>query len=819
MSAPADAPERTGSSAPAPGENTGFPGALVLAAAIAALAGAAAWPIYRAPHVWLLVSVAAAAALAVVWAGHRWRWGGLTVTALLLGCALLVVPLGVPDALGSDLEGLVRGLGDGLAAVALGWKQVLTLTLPLGTYQAVLVPLLVTVYAATALATWLALRGPRTAVWAALPALAAVAFGTLLGPAELSAPLILGPITLVAPRELAVWGAAGVFVACWIGWTSGAARRAALRLGRGSRARSLGLRRSAVGAAVVLVAVAAGAVLAPAVAAPPRTIPRDRIDPVVVVREQTSPLAGYRVWKRDAAFGAPLFRVTSDGALPQRLRLAVLDRSDGVDFAVDAGPGSFTRFPSGSAVADPTRVDVRIEPGYSDIWVPLSSELAAPPAFGGVRAAELADAFYLDRETGAAIAVPTAAGLQAGDSYVAELSAAPDAPLDDTPAADTPRVDLAALPQLDRWLRLQRLPATGPGLLEAIDRLRERGYLSHALSDDADRDWLDALAEEHGTRFIASAGGHSTARIEELFAQLNDQQEASGGTNDSAALVAGVGDDEQFAAAGATIAQALGFDARVVLGVRLAGDEVPGVPACTEVCTGENVAAWIEARGADGVWAPIDVTPQVVAPPSSLDAGERLPEHATVPEERDAPERDPEFGSGMGDSAPPQTASERPTEGGVAILRWVGLSLAALLLVAVAVLFVPAVKALRTLRRRRAATAETRTLAAWEEFIDAHADAGTPALRDVRRAAGSGAITTSRRDLGAGVPGGAAVAAAVDRAVFAPEMQSDADAQEVWAAVDAETARLRSEQTRWQRVRARYRLASFGVGRVRGGTK
>lgn len=792
--------------------------AILLAAALAALAGVAAWPIYRTPQVWLVVGGAAAVALAIVWAGKRWRWGGWTATALILGFAVLVVPLGVPDALGNDLGGLVQSLGDGFAAVALGWKQTLTLTLPLGTYQAVLVPLLVTVYAATAAAVWLALRGPRTAVWAALPALAAVAFGTLLGPAELSTPFRLGPLTIAAPREFAVWGAAAIFVACWIGWTSGASRRAALRLGRGSRARSIGLRRGAVGAAVVLVAVAAGATLAPAVTSAPRAIPRDRIDPVVVVREQASPLAGYRVWKRDAAFNAPLFTVTSAGALPERLRLAVLDRSDGVDFAVDAGPGSFTRFPSGGAVADPTRVEVRVESGYADIWVPLSAELAAPPAFGGPRAAELSDAFYLDRDTGAGIAVPTAAGLRAGDSYLADMTAAPDAELGAAPATDTPQLDLATLPQLDRWLRLQRLPATGPGLRDAIDRLRERGYLSHALSDDTDRAWLDTLAEEHGTRFIPSAGGHSTARIEELFAQLNDQQEASGGSGDAAALVAGVGDDEQFAAAAAALAHAMGFDARVVLGVRLGEDGVPGVPACTDVCTGENMGAWIEARGADGVWAPIDVTPQVVAPPRSLDTGERLPEHATVPEERDAPERDPEFGSGMGDSAPPQSTSEHPTEAGAPVLRWVGLGLAAILLAAIAALFLPAVKLVRTRRRRRAATAETRALGAWEEFIDAHVDAGTPELRGARARRGSG-FAASRRDLGARVPGGAAIAAAVDRSVFAPEGPSDADADAVWAAVDAETERLGAAQSRWQRVRARYTLASFGVGRTPGGTR
>ncbi|QYM77038.1 hypothetical protein K1X41_06630 [Leucobacter luti] len=140
--------------------------------------------------------------------------------------------------------------------------------------------------------------------------------------------------------------------------------------------------------------------------------------------------------------------------------------------------------------------------------------------------------------------------------------------------------------------------------------MRERGYLSHALSDQNERLWLDELAAEYGTRFVASSGGHSTARTEELFTQLNEQQEAAGADADDAALVSGIGDDEQFAAAAVQVARAMGFDARVVLGVRMGEAGVPGVPACEQSCTGANVAAWIEARGADGVWAPIDVTPR-----------------------------------------------------------------------------------------------------------------------------------------------------------------------------------------------------------------
>src|SRR5690606_32628109 len=126
-----------------------------------------------------------------------------------------------------------------------------------------------------------------------------------------------------------------------------------------------------------------------------------------------------------------------------------------------------------------------------------------------------------------------------------------------------------------------------------LDRLRSRGYLSHSLSDvEGERLWLERLSREYGTQFEPSAGGHSNARIEQLFAQLNTQARLAGEGASTEMLVAGIGDDEQFATAAAMIARALGFDSRVVLGVRLGdGRETPeGVPSCDAQCTGENLA-------------------------------------------------------------------------------------------------------------------------------------------------------------------------------------------------------------------------------------
>lgn len=802
---------RRPASAPKP---SALVGALLLAVAAIILGGLAADPIYQSERLWLVLGVAGAVTFAIVVAGARWRWGSLTIAAILLAFVLLVVPLAVPDSLGAGLGGLVRGLGDGLAAVALGWKQLLTLTLPVGSYQTVLVPALVTIMASVGASTALALRGGRLAPLAALPLLLPVLFGTIFGSSSVSSPVRIGAVTVVAPRELALWLCAFALGAAWVAWAAGAKRRAALRLGRDPSAPAGSARRGVVvraglASATVAVALVGGLAVAPAIGGDARTVPRDRIDPELVVREQTSPLASYRSWKRDAAFDAPTIAVESDGKLPHRLRFAVLDTYDGVDFSVGAGAsGRFTRFPSGERLAESSRVRVSVEAGYRGIWVPLASPIGGPPAFAGQRSGELAESFYLNRETGGAVAVPTAAGLREGDGYAAHMNLATDAKLSDDPASDEPLVDLETMPELARWLEMQQLPANGEGVQTAIERLRERGYLSHSLTDgEGERDWITALSDEYGTRFVTSPGGHSIARLEILFAQLSDQQRAAGEQATESMLVAGIGDDEQFAAAAALVARAMGFDSRVVLGMRLGGDTdgVPGIPACAAECTGQNMSAWVEVSGADGVWAPLDVTPQVATPPTTLEEGEQLPEYPTTPETRDASESDPPVGMSESDSAESDDNPENSLSALWPVLRVIGLSLGALALLALLLLFIPFVKRLRTKRRREAVVPEVWALGAWDELLDSYADAGVPVPRG-----------GSRRDIAEqlAIPGGEWIAWNVDRAVFSRESIRTEDAEQLWQVVDARIGERRAEMSAWARFRAAHSLASFGLPTV-----
>ena len=785
-----------------------FAGAVWASALALVLGVAAAWPIYRSPWLGVVAGAALVLGTLIVWARERWRLSFPIVAAVILGTLVIsIVPVAVPQALSN---GLMRGLGDGLAAVALGWKQLLTLSLPVGTYQTVLVPAYVVMLATVLLALTLAARPGRWASLAALPLLAPVAFGTVFGASAVSAPLHLGPLVITAPRELALWLAAGVLGAIWVAWTSGAERRTALRLGRSesdapiSRGR---VTRGLTAAATIVIALALGALVAPALDANARAVARDAVDPEIVVRDRPSPLAAYRASKTDDAIDAELFSVSSDGELPQHFRLAVLDAYAGVDFHVSAdAAGRFTRFPSGDALVDPSRVTVEIADGYQDIWAP-ASQLGAPPSFDGPRAAELADGFYVNRGTGSAIAVPsssaeTAPGLSDGDRYTAPMETREPADAPGSPAADAPLIDLDTVPELARWIERQGVSADGAGLATLIERLRARGYLSHSLSDAGGQPvWLQRLAEEYGTRFEPSSGGHSLARLEALFAELNVQQEAAGERATDAMLVAAIGDDEQFAAAAALIARALGYDSRAVVGVRLV-EGVPGVPACVDVCTGEHLAAWIEVRDATGEWFPIDVSPQAEQHPQRLEQGEQLPEFPTTPEERDAREVDPPIGLG-------EQADSTETEDEVDAAAWLwptlrvaGLAVAGIGLVILPFLFLPVAKRRRAASRQAEPVPELRALGAWEEYVDRARDAGI----DVPAGASRGRVAAA-----IGGPGAAPIAAIVDRAVFSPRGIDDAEADGVWSAVEQDSRARAAAQTRWQRLRAAYALRSYGL--------
>src|SRR5699024_847483 len=128
--------------------------------------------------------------------------------------------------------------------------------------------------------------------------------------------------------------------------------------------------------------------------------------------------------------------------------------------------------------------------------------------------------------------------------------------------------EAAIAERLEDWIEIQEVTSDGSGLLELSERLRERGYLSHALevSDTSPPAWVRDLG---AYSFESSRAGHSTDRINDLFTGLIERQEEVPETADETLLVGAVGDDEQFAVAINLIADYLGFESRIVLGTYL----------------------------------------------------------------------------------------------------------------------------------------------------------------------------------------------------------------------------------------------------------
>ncbi len=785
-------------------------------AAVATLAAVTAWPIHATPRVALVVGVGALIGTGSVLVGWflrlRWWW---TAGIAVLGYLLAVVPVAIPSALG-DPGRVLRGVVDGVLGIVLGWKQLLTVSLPAADYQAVLVPLFVVVTVGTLTATALVVHGGRWAPLAVVPMLAMPLFGVAFGSPEAGADAVLGPVRIPAPLHVLLGVTAVAVALVWLVGRARIARMRALNAARdraatvrqGSESIAGMLRRQLLAAGLVVVALAAGLVAAPlADGLGEREVLREGVDPLLVLARQPSPLAAYRGWFTGGDHDAELFRVEGAAGL-DRLRIATLDAYDGQTFRVSTGgvgapSAHFTRVPR-TAGAEATTT-VTIGAGYRGVWVPLGEAGDTAPVFTGPRAEELADGYYADAALDAGVVVTDAegGGLQAGDAY--RIPATVDAAGAGfaTTMGDDGKLDEEAYPALTAWVELQDVGRSGGDLLELVERLRDRGYLSHALRDGAEASaWIEELQARADYTFTASRAGHSTSRVEELFTSLVEQQRRAGADADEELLIAGIGDDEQFATAAALLARHLGFDSRVVVGVRLgdAGADT-GVAPCAEVCTGANVTAWAEARGASGDWVVLDATPQFTVAPSTVSPSEEPPQNPTRPRSPAAKALAPPAAE-SDEAASSQTADEETgswLDAVLPIVVTVAVSLLALALLALPVLVFPFVKAARR-RWRRTAPAEAAMVGAWQELLDHYVDHRREVPRGLTRTETADAMRH---------PSALALAELVDRAVFAEHAPTPADGEESWRLVDAERARLAAESGIRGRVRAFLTPASL----------
>ncbi len=230
-----------------------------------------------------------------------------------------------------------------------------------------------------------------------------------------------------------------------------------------------------------------------------------------------------------------------------------------------------------------------------------------------------------------------------------------------------------------------------------------------------------------------------------------------------------VGNDEQYAATMALVANRLGIPARVVVGAVLRR---------TGVIEGRHVEAWVEVRIDDGSWRTLPTRRFMSQRPPPRLSGQEKRQIRTFPElEEPAPEPPP-------DPTPPPEQEPRSAEDDGT--PWLLLLLTAVLL---SPSTVPALKLLRRRRRLGADRTSTRFAGAWLELVDHARDLGTTVPAGVTRPAQARALGV-RPDL----------AAEADDRIFAAHEPRPSEAAAYWDRVRGEMAGLAAGVPVWRRV-------------------
>ncbi len=512
-----------------------------------------------------------------------------------------------------------------------------------------------------------------------------------------------------------------------------------------------------------------------------RWVLRDHVEPPFDVGRYASPLSSFRRYVKqprpdaENLYEEPLMTIT--GVEPgTRVRFAALDTYDGVIWGASndstfGGPveGTFQRV--SSAISNPAtgptaEVTVTLEEGYSGVWLPTVGALTGL-TFGDGRDAPETESFRYNLATSTGV-VP--AGLQPGDSYTFE-SVLSDAELTaNTPPASTIGLADTTAPfltaQAQDWSAVSTRPMEQ--VLAIAERLRDEGKYSDGVR-----------ASE---RFYLA--GHHQSRL----------SDADGGINSPII----VGNDEQYAAWMALLANQIGVPARVVVGAV--------VPDGGRV-TGADVSAWVEVQAADGTWrtlpteAFMDLDRPAELPPRQEEemSGTNVPPPAAIPPPSTVGEpTDAELNA---------LKNKRDSEEGLvwpawlqALLRYVALPLLVVLTVAGAIL---GAKARRRRRRRSAEPVSARFAGGWREITDHARDLGVVVTGATRR---EESLTLA----GVGAVGAApALARDADRHVFGPRPPEEDVAAAYWHDVDDYLAALSSQVTRWRKVQAALSLRSF----------
>ena len=617
----------------------------------------------------VLAEVAAAIGIAVVLVTARLPIVVLVAVAPLVGVLLggpVALRAGDPGALIPDAE----MLADVMQGAWTGWGELLaTLTYVDLEGPPAMVPYVLG-YAGAVLAMALAVRS-RSAAGPVLPLLGVLVVVLLLRkPGD----------GLLAWHPLAFAG---------VGMVWAAFRGLAFTPERSNEIRGAAQGRAVRGVTAVLVLASALVVAVPLTVGTAESRGqslRGKIGELPDVTALDSPLRSFREFTRprlggENLFDKTLFRV-SGAPRGSRVRLLSLDRYDGQEWLPDnhtmSGTSEDRFMRMDSRVQNPTRgqrfrATITVRKPYRSAWVPTVGSLTSFDFVHADRAARRQDLRYNLATSTAVIAL----GVKPGTDY--EITGI-RSPKRLTPSMRPWPEQVLTVQSAPRVDRLVSTLAPGGSPMKKVfmlaDHLRDRGRYS----DGA------APGEE---QFEA---GHDRERLFRGFLLRRSP----------------VGNDEQYAAGMAVLANRVGVPARVVVGAVL--------PPSGRV-RGGDIEAWVEVRVADGSWRTLpterfmshrpvnQLLPPVVAPGTP-------PQPPTPPQESSArPER------ARDDQTRDTTRADRRSF----VLRslpW--------LLVLLLALVVPLVKLVRRRLRRTRGRSSDRMAGAWTELVDHARDLGIP---------------------------------------------------------------------------------------------
>ncbi|MEY4451799.1 MAG: hypothetical protein RLZZ380_920 [Actinomycetota bacterium] len=795
------------------------------------------WPIYQ--DLFLLVTALVSIIVGfAIGANQQIRKPGVLTTTLftLVAFVLLALPLANPRALGNASSWLT-GFLEAITGPIQAWKQIITIELPLGTYHALLSPVLVLYLLTGVLFGWMFFGKTSRHALASIPVIAIVIFAIAFGVTSVPGDFAMFGLQLPLPTPLVTGSLLFITLVVYLNWGARATRREHLVV----RQEALGftanlvirkLRRVALAASVIILAVAVtGTTMQFTGLSNSRTVLRSGVEKLRILQQQTSPLSSYRNYFSDAELLTSNLLTYSTEQAPDRIRLATMPYFNGETFTVAPTGGSniddsvyYSRVPADLAVSgngSPKSLDVSIGK-LNAIWLPIVNNVKRV-TFNGENASKLSDSLFINRTTGTAAIIP---GLSNDANYRIDYVALPEVVASEiTPGS--PSIDKDLIPEnLTNWLAKQTdlNIVDGATLKDAAKRLRDRGFLSHSLVEPASDatqtvTWINQV---DGLEFTQSTAGHNVSRIDQMFKDLIAQEDRVGKRGN---LVATAGDDEQFATAIALIATAKGFPARVVIGFRTSqSEEVPGVPACEEnngtgTCRGANLAAWAEVQGENGDWLAIDSTPQfekqlnLTPPPPGTpkvptEAGEDsagvLPPGKSVPSTDSNCLKNPEKCK-----TPPKVWWVLAWE---YFLTYILPVLQGLLVVFIFVgpfLLIFLMKRKRRRSRKEHESEFARIVGAWEEYVDVSLDYGAPMPRNKTR-------IELARDSGnpeimqlAELANEMAYGSSDFESVDITEEELEVSVNQSWEIFEAELNRLVSSSKRVDRIRATFSLRSF----------